>query len=121
MTRYSNDPRQITAKFSSSCSKCKTKIKKGATIYYRPSSLEVFCTNCGNAPYRQFLSSAADEDVYNGTGNPFAWQIKRRGCLKSRDDLFFLSLLTKILIVRYFGNGFNCRLITYVGFFDFSI
>gem|GEM_PF-329353 len=73
MTRYSNDPRQITAKFSSSCSKCKTKIKKGATIYYWPSSREVFCTCCGDAPYRQFLSSAADDDVCNGIGNPYAW------------------------------------------------
>jgi len=32
MTRYSNDSQQITAKFSSNCSKCKTKIKKGATV-----------------------------------------------------------------------------------------
>ena len=32
MTRYSNDPRQISAKFSSNCSKCNTKIKKGATF-----------------------------------------------------------------------------------------
>ena len=24
-------------------------------------------------PYRQFLSSAADEDVYNGCGNPYAY------------------------------------------------
>jgi len=74
MTCYTNDPRQITAKFSSTCSKCKTKIKKGATIYYWPSSYEVFCTNCGDTPYRQFLSSAAaDEDVYNGTENPYAY------------------------------------------------
>jgi len=66
MTRYSS------AKFSSSCSKCKTKIKKGATIYYWPSSREVFCTICGDAPYRQFLSSMADEEVYSGNGNPYA-------------------------------------------------
>jgi len=73
MTRYSNDPRQITAKFSSSCCKCKAKIPKGAEIYYWPSSREVFCAKCGDGPYRQFLSSAADEDVYNGTGNPYAY------------------------------------------------
>jgi len=61
----------ITAKFSSSCSKCKTKLLKGTSIYYWPSSREVFCTKCGEDPYRQFLSSAADEDVYNGCGNPY--------------------------------------------------
>jgi len=32
MSQYSNDPWQITAKFSSNCSKCNTKIKKGATF-----------------------------------------------------------------------------------------
>jgi len=73
MSQYKNDPRQITAKFSSSCSKCKTKLLKGSSIYYWPSSREVFCTKCGEGPYRQFLSSAADEDVYNGCGNPYAY------------------------------------------------
>lgn len=73
MTRYSNDPRQIVAKFSSCCSKCKVKIPKGADIYYWPSTREVFCEKCGESPYRQFLSSAADEDVYNGCGNPYAY------------------------------------------------
>ena len=72
MSQYRNDPRMITAKFSSNCSKCKTKLVKGTSIYYWPSSREVFCTRCGEGPYRQFLSSAADEDVYHGTGNPYA-------------------------------------------------
>jgi hypothetical protein len=73
MTRYSKDPRQIGAKFSSNCSKCKTRIRKGDTIYYWPSSGEVFCTSCGDAPFRQFLSSVADEEVYAGSGNPYAY------------------------------------------------
>jgi len=73
MTRYSKDPRQISAKFSSICSKCKTRIPKGATIYYWPSSGEVFCSSCGDTPFRQFLSSAADEEVYSGNGNPYAY------------------------------------------------
>ena len=72
MTRYSKDPMQITARFSSNCCKCKTVLLKGATIYYWPTSKEVFCTNCGETPFRQFLSSAADEDVYAGSGNPYA-------------------------------------------------
>jgi len=72
MTRYSNDPRQIVAKFSSICCKCKVKIQKGTNIYYWPSSREVFCEKCGDGPYRQFLSSVADEEVYSGNGNPYA-------------------------------------------------
>jgi len=70
MSQYKNDPRMITARFSSNCSKCKTRISKGTEIYYWPSSREVFCTNCGEEPYRHFLSDAADEDVMNGYGNP---------------------------------------------------
>jgi len=73
MTHYSNDPREITAKFQSSCCKCNLKIKKGTLIYYWPSSRKMYCTSCGEAPYRQFISSAADEEVYSGNGNPFAW------------------------------------------------
>jgi hypothetical protein len=65
---YKNDPRMITAKFSSTCSKCCAKIKKGEEIYYWPSSREVFCLKCGEVPYSQFRSSAADEDAYNGYG-----------------------------------------------------
>ena len=72
MSYYSNDPRLITAKFSSTCSKCKTKIQKGTSVYYWPSSREAFCPTCGDAPYRKFLSSVADEEVYAGTGNPYA-------------------------------------------------
>ena len=72
MSRYANDPRMIKAKFTSCCSKCRAKLSKGVNIYYWPSSREVFCMNCGDASYRQFRSSAADEDVYNGCGNPYA-------------------------------------------------
>lgn len=68
---YKNDPRMITAKFSSSCSKCGCTIKKGTSIYYWPSDRKVYCEKCGEAPYRQFQSSAADEDVFAGIGNPY--------------------------------------------------
>ena len=68
---YKNDPRMITAKFTSACSKCGCSIKKGTDIYYWPSDRKVFCLKCGEVPYRQFRSSAADEDVYAGTGNPY--------------------------------------------------
>jgi len=72
MSRYANDPRMIKAKFTCSCSKCRIKLVKGVNIYYWPSSREVFCMSCGEESYQQFLSSAADEDVYNGCGNPYA-------------------------------------------------
>jgi len=65
---YKNDPRMITAKFSSSCSKCGCPIKKGTSIYYWPSDRKAYCEKCGEGPYRQFRSEAADEDMMNGTG-----------------------------------------------------
>ncbi len=73
MNRYSNDPRQITAKFASKCSKCKVVITKGTNVYYWPYNREIMCMSCGDVPYREFLSSAADEEVYSGSGNPFAY------------------------------------------------
>jgi hypothetical protein len=73
MTRYSKDPKQISTKFSSNCCKCKTRIPKGATIYYWPSSGEVYCSSCGDVPFRRFLSSVVDEEVYAASGNPYAY------------------------------------------------
>jgi len=64
MQRYSNDPKQIKARFDSSCSKCAAKISKGQEIYYWPSSREVFCLKCGEVPYNEFLASAQDEEIY---------------------------------------------------------
>jgi len=65
---YKNDPRMITAKFSSACSKCGSTIKKGISIYYWPSDRKVYCEKCGEIPYQQFRSAAADEDMMNGNG-----------------------------------------------------
>ena len=65
---YKNDPRMITAKFQSSCSKCSSKIKKGEQIYYWPSDRKGYCIKCGEVPYSQFRSQAADEDMMNGNG-----------------------------------------------------
>lgn len=72
MNRYTNDPRQVTAKYSSLCSRCKMKLQRGIPIYYWPLSKEVLCMSCGEEPFRQFLTSAADEEVYAGHGNPYA-------------------------------------------------
>uniref|UniRef100_A0A6M3LRE1 FLZ-type domain-containing protein n=1 Tax=viral metagenome TaxID=1070528 RepID=A0A6M3LRE1_9ZZZZ len=66
---YSRDPYQTTARFNSICAGCGKQIKKGESIYIWPGK-KVFC-QCGEGEFRQFLSSIADEAVYNGTGNPW--------------------------------------------------
>jgi hypothetical protein len=71
MTTYKNDPRRITTRFNSNCSKCNGKITKGETAFYWPNGKKVMCTECGKPEYRQFLSNAADEDVFYGIGNPY--------------------------------------------------
>ncbi len=71
MNRYSNDPRIINLKYSGSCKDCKCSIQKGDRAFYWPLLKEVKCLDCGKQDYREFLSSAADEDVYHGRGNPF--------------------------------------------------
>jgi len=58
----------ITAKFPSACSKCGTTIKKGTSIYYWPYDRKVYCEKCGEGPYMQFRSEAADEDMISGNG-----------------------------------------------------
>jgi len=70
MTKYKDDPRRITARFDSSCSNCEGKIRKGEPAYYWPKGKLIFCPVCGEPEFRQFLSMAADEDTYNGFGNP---------------------------------------------------
>jgi len=51
---------------------CNTTIKKGTPAYFRPSDGRLYCKPCGESDYMQFLSAANDEEVYQGTGNPFA-------------------------------------------------
>jgi hypothetical protein len=38
---------------------------------YWPRTRTLLCKNCGEPEYRSFFSSAADEDIYAGRGNPF--------------------------------------------------
>jgi len=70
-TTYAGDPRQITAKFNSTCAQCHCPIKKGDDIYYWPNSQKAYCSSCGESDFRQFLSSKADEDTFHGVGNPY--------------------------------------------------
>jgi hypothetical protein len=69
--RYSRDPRWITARFSSVC-KCGKRINKGDDILYRPYDRSVQCSVCGETAWQRFLSESADEDVFNGSGGPYA-------------------------------------------------
>jgi RNase P subunit RPR2 len=65
------DPYMLKLRYSGTCKKCKTALGRGVNAYYWPSTREVFCLSCGHKDYQQFLSDAADEDVYNGSGNPY--------------------------------------------------
>lgn len=60
-----NDPRIITAKFNSKCSKCGKPIKKGDYIYYWPLEKQAVC-DCGKTDYENFILSVQDEELYNG-------------------------------------------------------
>lgn len=64
---YSGDPYWLRAKFSSSCSRCKTQIMKGDKIFYFPRTKDVFCSAdlCGGAESRSFEAAAQDEFFYN--------------------------------------------------------
>lgn len=72
MKKYFNDPRPLTVRYQGSCAECGTILKKGTLAYYWPSDGKLYCQSCGESEYRQFLSAAADEEVYNCIGNPFA-------------------------------------------------
>ena len=72
MKKYFNDPRPITVRYQGSCAECGKTLKRGSEAYYWPSDGKIYCIFCGESEYRQFLSAAADEAVYNGIGNPFA-------------------------------------------------
>ena len=69
MKNYKNDPRRITARFNSSCCNCEAEIRKGDTAYYWAHGKLMYCLVCGEPEFRQFVSIAADEEAYSGSGN----------------------------------------------------
>ena len=73
MKKYFNDPRPLTVRYNGKCVECGTTLKKGTPAYYWPSDGKLYCLSCGESEYRQFLSAAADEAVYLGTSNPYAY------------------------------------------------
>jgi len=64
-THYSGDPRQITARFPSTCHTCGKPIKKGETIIYWPNGKKAGHYDCDIRDYRQSIASFEDEDRYN--------------------------------------------------------
>jgi RNase P subunit RPR2 len=66
-----NDPCPIKIRFTTQCKKCGVKLTPGVQAYYWPSDRKLLCLNCGEEDFKQFLSSVADEDIFNGTGNPY--------------------------------------------------
>jgi hypothetical protein len=63
--QFNNDPRQLQVKWACNCSTCGAKLPKGVNAYYWPSSRKMYCLSCGDADFRQFLSSVEDEENYN--------------------------------------------------------
>lgn len=70
MSRYSNDPRWITAKFDSVCTRkdCGEIIKKGERCFYYPSARSCYCQkdDCGGQASRDFEAAAHDESFMTG-------------------------------------------------------
>jgi len=53
------------------CAECGAPVKGKRALYF-PLTRSIFCEKCGETHWRQFLSEAADEEAYQGCGNPFA-------------------------------------------------
>ena len=71
MKRQNNDPSRLTVRYTGRCSKCGKKLPKGSQAYYWPKGSNLLCEECGAEDFLSFLSSVADEEVYNGIGNPY--------------------------------------------------
>jgi hypothetical protein len=63
------DPKQLQVRYPGKCRTCGISLPKGVNAFYWPSSKSLYCIACGDQPYREFLSSVGDEEVYNGNGN----------------------------------------------------
>lgn len=69
--RYSGDPFRMKAKYPG-VDKNGRPFKKGEEVTYYPRTKTIISGKEGEQEYRDFLSAAADEDAYNGTGSPYA-------------------------------------------------
>ena len=71
MKKYFNDPRPITVRYQGNCAECNKILKRCTEAYYWPPDGKLYCLTCGQSEYRQFISAAADEEVYQAIGNPY--------------------------------------------------
>ncbi len=62
MARYAADPRWITTRYPGECKGCRSKIPKGARVYYFPRSRTILCESCGEPEAARFNAEAWDED-----------------------------------------------------------
>lgn len=62
---YAGDPRWLTARYSSTCSKCDEPIKKGTQIWWYPNGKVAYCATCGETDSRVFDAAVEDEDFMN--------------------------------------------------------
>lgn len=71
--RFQNrDPREILVRYKTQCRKCGKTLNIGVPAFYWPAESALYCSDCGAADYKAFLSSVCDEEVYRGVGNPYA-------------------------------------------------
>ncbi len=63
--RYPQDPYWTVARFNSNCRECKTQLKKGDDIFYRPRERKAYCKKCGTDQDNEFQGHVFDEEVYN--------------------------------------------------------
>jgi len=63
MPKYQGDPRWITTKFDSKCSRCSQPIKRGEEGFYYPNGRKMLCkaNACGEQASREFACAAQDE------------------------------------------------------------
>lgn len=73
MRHYSGDPRWLTLKWPGKCTQCGAVMAAGLRAFrYKDGSLFGDECGCGDQHEREFLSAAADEEAYAGTGDPYA-------------------------------------------------
>ena len=64
-TKYAGDPRQMNARFSSTCHTCKKPIKKGEEIIYWPATKSAGHLVCDQADFANSVASFEDEEAYH--------------------------------------------------------
>jgi len=67
----SHDPRILESAKFGNCTRCDKDLRGARAVFY-PGEHKAYCWQCGETEYLYFLSAAADEAVYNGTGSAFA-------------------------------------------------